>query len=56
MLGFRVEQINNANRKPSYIPYFVVSGRNKKGTFSLAVQYRAQERNDALLGEFSIIF
>jgi len=56
MLGFRVEQINNANRKPSYIPYFVVSGPNKKGTFSLAVQYRAQERNDALLGEFSVIF
>jgi len=56
MLGFRVEQITNANRKPAYIPYFVVSGPNKKGTFSMAVQYRAQERNDALFGEFSIIF
>lgn len=56
MLGMRVEQITNANRKPAYMPYFIVSGPNKKGTFSMALQYRAQERNDALLGEFSVIF
>jgi hypothetical protein len=56
MLGLRVEQITNANRKPAYIPYFVVSGPNRKGTFSLAVQYRAQKDNNAIFSEFSIIF
>ncbi len=56
MLGFRVEQITNANRRPAFIPYFVISGPNTKNTFSLAVQYRSQRNNDALFGELSFMF
>ncbi|MDQ3649810.1 MAG: hypothetical protein M3458_05915 [Acidobacteriota bacterium] len=56
LLGLRVEQITNANRRPALIPYFVVSGPNTKSTFSFAVQYRAQRANDAFLGEFSFMF
>jgi len=55
-LGFRVEQITNADREPAFIPYVALSGPNTSFTFLLNIQYRAQKDDDALVIELGTVF
>lgn len=55
-VGFRVEHVSNNGTEPAYIPYFVLGGPNKTYTFLLQVEFRAQQDNEGVFIDFSLIF
>jgi len=55
-VGFRVEHVSNNGTEPAYIPYFVLSGPNKNHTFLLQIEFRAQQDNEGIFIDLSLVF
>ena len=55
-VGFRVEQVTNADREPAYSPYLLLTGPNTSYTFRLTARYRAQKDNNLFTVDVGTLF
>lgn len=54
--GVRLEDVSDDGREEAIVPYFVLTGPNRKYSFLLQLQYRSQEDNEAFILDLSAMF